>query len=183
MFTIIYCKNISWFTKIFCQIKQNYTKNEHFIQQWSIFGLFARNFDFEFHIYYKSIAQSSFLTHLVPITVPSMLKAALKNFQWVSSLFTLSVFTTILFFMQCQFSFFRKFFRFQTFLSIVLTIDFCYSHLVFLLSSRGVPGPGVLLLLLHHALMSLLRKLENLFPFQLYSFLQYGLVVQFFNCF
>ena len=28
------------FKKIFCQTKQNYTKNEHFM------GLFARNFDF-----------------------------------------------------------------------------------------------------------------------------------------
>ena len=104
-------------------------------------GCFQGTMTFEFHIYYKSMAQSSFLTHLFPITVPSLLKAALKNFQRISSLFTLSDFTTILFFMQCQFSLFRKFFRFHTFLSIVLTIDFCYSHLVFLLSSRGVPGP------------------------------------------
>ena len=34
------------FLKIFYQIKENYTENEHFIQQWSVLGLFARNFDF-----------------------------------------------------------------------------------------------------------------------------------------
>ena len=34
------------FAKIFCKIKQNYTKNEHFTQQQSVFGLFARNFNF-----------------------------------------------------------------------------------------------------------------------------------------
>ena len=34
------------FKKIFSQIKQNYTKNEHFIQQGSVLELFARNFNF-----------------------------------------------------------------------------------------------------------------------------------------
>ena len=27
-------------------MKQNYTKYEHFIQQWSMLGLFTRDFDF-----------------------------------------------------------------------------------------------------------------------------------------
>ena len=34
-------------------MKQNYTKNEHFIQQWSVLGLFARNFDFWISFTYR----------------------------------------------------------------------------------------------------------------------------------
>ena len=41
-------------------------------------GCLQGTLTFEFHIYYKSVAQSSFLTHLFPIIVPSKLKAALK---------------------------------------------------------------------------------------------------------
>ena len=51
----IYETIISWnfdtkylmFTKIFCQMKQNYAENEHFIQQCSVLvQLLTRNFDF-----------------------------------------------------------------------------------------------------------------------------------------
>ena len=48
------------------------------VAYWSCFQgtlIFELNFD------YKSKAQYSFLTHLFLITVPSMLKVALKNFQ------------------------------------------------------------------------------------------------------
>ena len=34
------------FTKINFQMKQNYTKNKHFIQQWSVLWFSARNFGF-----------------------------------------------------------------------------------------------------------------------------------------
>ena len=77
------------FTKIFCQIKQNYTKNEHFIQQWSVLGLFARNVDFWFSFLFHVCDTVKFLTHLFLIIVTSMLKADLNHFQWLSSLFHL----------------------------------------------------------------------------------------------
>ena len=34
------------FATLFWQMMQNYTKNEHFIQEWSLLLLFTRNFDF-----------------------------------------------------------------------------------------------------------------------------------------
>ena len=68
------------FTKIFYQTKQNYTKNEHFIQQWSVFGLFGRNFDFWISYLLQVYGTAYFLTHLFLIIVPSMLKATLKKF-------------------------------------------------------------------------------------------------------
>ena len=38
-------------------------------------GCLQGTLTFEFHIYYKSMAQSSFLTHLFPIIVPSIFSA------------------------------------------------------------------------------------------------------------
>ena len=42
-------------TEIFCQIKQNYTKNEQFIQQSMVLGLLQRTLVFELHFGYNSI--------------------------------------------------------------------------------------------------------------------------------
>ena len=88
------CVNIlsneaKYLLKIFCQIKQNYTKNEHFIQQWSIHGMLGRNFDFWISYLLQVHGTVYFLTHLFLIIVPSMLTAVLKNFHWISSLFYL----------------------------------------------------------------------------------------------
>ena len=48
-------------------------------------GCLERTLTSQFHIYHKSMAQSSFLTHIFLMIVPSMLKAALKPFKWLSS--------------------------------------------------------------------------------------------------
>ena len=40
-------------------------------------GCLQGTFTFEFHIYDKPVAQSSFLTHLIQIIVPSMLEVDL----------------------------------------------------------------------------------------------------------
>ena len=63
----------------FCQIKQHYTKNNTLFNTKAYLGCLQGTLTFEFHIYCKSMAQSSLLTHLFPIIVPLMLKAALKN--------------------------------------------------------------------------------------------------------
>ena len=64
-------------------------KNEHFIQQWSVFGLFARTFNFWISFLLQVCDTFMSLTNLFLIIVPSMLKADLSNFQRLSSLFYL----------------------------------------------------------------------------------------------
>ena len=48
------------FTKIFCQIKQNYTKNEHLFNSEAYWGCFQGTLIFELNFDYKSMAQCSF---------------------------------------------------------------------------------------------------------------------------
>ena len=70
-------------------MKQNDTKNEHFTQQWSVLGLFARNSNFWISFLLQVCDTFLLLTHLFLINVPSMLKADLNNFRRLSSFFYL----------------------------------------------------------------------------------------------
>ena len=69
------------FTKMLYQIKQNYTKNEHIIQQCSILGFcFQGTLIFEIYSDYKSMAESSFYS-LVSNNCLICPNVALKNFH------------------------------------------------------------------------------------------------------